>query len=200
MLNKLWVAMFSQTGSEIINLSRELGHWPNILLTDNRKFKAPDDMPETTSVLRMSSKGINEWLMGSTIDDELGDVWSNLRVGCLVTAHGYLRIIPGEVIDYIYETYHIRIINGHPALFSKYPELKGKDPQKRVAEGINKGLYKLMGSIVHEMSAEVDSGKVLVEVTQGVPKVPMTESEVFEVQYKLSHASWASYLKKQLEV
>jgi folate-dependent phosphoribosylglycinamide formyltransferase PurN len=51
----------------------------------------------------------------------------------IVTLHGWLRVIPAYVCE------RSRIYNGHPGLITKYPELKGKDPQVRAF--IKEGKY-----------------------------------------------------------
>jgi folate-dependent phosphoribosylglycinamide formyltransferase PurN len=48
--------------------------------------------------------------------------------------------------------------NGHPGLITYYPELKGKDPQKRAWENI--ASYTYIGSVIHDVTAEVDSGNI----------------------------------------
>ena len=40
--NMRWVAFFSQTGGEIINLSRELKNSPDVIITNNPKIETLD--------------------------------------------------------------------------------------------------------------------------------------------------------------
>src|SRR5690606_35479076 len=47
----------------------------------------------------------------------------------LITLHGCLKIIPSDFCNSPF------IINGHAGLITRYPELKGKDPQIRGYEG-----------------------------------------------------------------
>ena len=34
-MKKRWIAMFSQTGSEIAALAKHLGKWPDVIVTNN---------------------------------------------------------------------------------------------------------------------------------------------------------------------
>lgn len=72
----------------------------------------------------------------------------------LITLHGYLRILPANICN------RYTILNGHPGLITKYPELKGKDPQVRAWEG----KYPLIGSVVHKVTPGVDEGEVITSV------------------------------------
>ena len=71
----------------------------------------------------------------------------------IVTLHGWLRIVPPYVCE------RSKIYNGHPGLITKYPELKGKDPQEKA--------YKLkheeIGCVLHKVTAGVDEGKIILE-------------------------------------
>jgi len=66
-----------------------------------------------------------------------------------------LRIIPDDICK------HYEILNLHPGLITRYPELKGKDPQWRVFDMFN--LPSRVGCVIHRAVAEVDSGEVLME-------------------------------------
>ena len=71
----------------------------------------------------------------------------------LVTLHGWLNIIPEEICN------EYTIYNGHPGMITFYPELKGKDPVERAWEKID--TYHFVGSVVHKVVPEVDSGSIL---------------------------------------
>ena len=49
----------------------------------------------------------------------------------------------------------------HPAPIQLYRDLKGKDPQERLFEGIHEGRYLYIGNVIHEVIPEVDSGEIL---------------------------------------
>ena len=101
------------------------------------------------------------------------------QYGDLVTLNGWLRIVPPEICKMY------NLVNGHPGLITRYPELKGIDPQKRF--WTNKDKYEYYGSVVHEVTAEVDEGRVL---SFSEKKVDGTEEEPFEILKNTSLNAW----------
>lgn len=196
MSRRNWIALYSQTGGELIRLSKALGRYPDVVLTDSKK-PVPEELSANCTVLQMSAKAINAWLMKERKIN--GEPRKNVEPGSLITAHGYLRIIPAKVLEYLNRECEALIYNGHPGLITMYPELKGKDPQIRVAEGINSGKYSIVGSVVHVMVPEVDSGLVIHQVQQAIPKRPMTLQEVIDLQARLSFECWYAVLKELLK-
>lgn len=196
MSRRNWIALYSQTGGELIRLSKALGRYPDVVLTDSKR-PVPEELSANCTVLQMSAKAINAWLMKERKIN--GEPRKNVEPGSLITAHGYLRIIPAKVLEYLNRECEALIYNGHPGLITMYPELKGKDPQVRVAEGINSGKYSIVGSVVHVMVPEVDSGLVIQQVQQAIPKRPMTLQEVIDLQARLSFECWYAVLKELLK-
>lgn len=196
MSRRNWIALFSQTGGELTRLSKALGRYPDVVLTDSRK-PIPEELATNCTVFRLSARAINAWLMKERKIN--GEPRKNVELGSLITAHGYLHIIPAKVLKYLDRECEALVYNGHPGLITVYPELKGKDPQIRVAEGINSGKYSIVGSVVHVMVPEVDSGPVVQQVQQAVPKRPMTQQEVFDLQARLSFECWYAELKELLK-
>lgn len=143
-----WIAFFSQTGSEIVNLSKLLGRKPDLLVTNNfeEKIKFHPGVRELKVTIQSAR---HEMLM---------DYFRMQRMFnpdlTLITLHGYLRIIPEDICN------KYDILNGHPGLITKYPELKGKDPQVKTWEG----KYPILGSVVHKVTPGVDEGEVLSSV------------------------------------
>jgi folate-dependent phosphoribosylglycinamide formyltransferase PurN len=145
--NKKWVAMFSHTGNEIYNISRMIGRFPDRVITN----KTPGD------------KSINKKLISKTdvvyvkdrpdVQDYNRVLWSD----CVLTLHGWMRVLPKTVCKE-YEIYNL-----HPGLITKYPDLKGADPQRRVFECDYPEQYEHVGCVIHHVSPEVDSGKVVME-------------------------------------
>lgn len=143
-----WVAFFSQTGSEIVEISKALGRKPDLLVTNNFEEKIK------------FNPGIRQ--LGVTIQSARHDLLMNYFDYqslfhpdlTLITLHGYLRILPENICN------KYDILNGHPGLITRYPELKGKDPQIRAWEG----KYLLIGSIVHKVTPGVDEGEVISSV------------------------------------
>lgn len=168
-----WVALFSQTGSEIVELSKALGRKPDLLVTNNFEEK-----------IKFSS-GIRP--LGVTIQSARHDMLMDyLRrqslmapEQTLITLHGYLRIIPEDICT------KYNMLNGHPGLITQYPELKGKDPQVRAWEG----KYPIIGSVVHKVTPGVDEGEILNSVAY------TNRCESLEEMYgKLKQCSLESWL------
>ena len=144
-----WIAFFSQTGSEIVDLSKALGRKPNLIVTNNfeEKIKFNSDLRKLNVTIQ---SGRHDLLM---------TYFGYQRIfspsNTLITLHGYLRILPEDICT------KYRILNGHPALITHYPELKGKDPQIKTWEGN----YPLLGSVVHKVTPGVDEGEVISSVS-----------------------------------
>lgn len=72
----------------------------------------------------------------------------------LIVLTGFMRILSPSFLKE-----NVLAINIHPGLISKYPELKGKDPQKKALE---LGLP-TTGNTIHVVTEEIDSGEILAE-------------------------------------
>lgn len=143
--NKRWVAFFSHTGSEIYNLSKQIGRFPDRVVT-NRK---PEDNINKHLKNKVDIVYVSNRPEDSDYDRVIRDVDS------VVTLHGWMRIVPKKICKE-YEIYNL-----HPGLITKYPELKGADPQKRVANEPDESRYKKVGCVIHRVTHKVDEGKVL---------------------------------------
>ena len=84
------------------------------------------------------------------------------------------------------------IYNGHPGLITKYPELKGKDPQIKMM----KGEYNTMGCVLHEVTAGVDEGKVL--LSKEVSRKGLDEQDIFRILSNISQELWINFLNSKL--
>ena len=145
--NKKWVAFFSHTGNEIYNISKNIGRYPDRVITN----KQPGD------------NTINKKLLNKTDivyvkdrpDKEDYDrvIWAD----SIVTLHGWMRVLP-KMICKDYTVYNL-----HPGLITKYPELKGADPQRRVFECPDPDRYDRVGCVIHHVTPKVDDGKVIIE-------------------------------------
>lgn len=143
--NKRWAALFSHTGSEIVNISNIIGRDPDVIITNNTP----------------GSEQIHEGIRDNVYVQQkpsVEDYRNVLKDVDIVTLHGWMRIIPPKICR------EYKIYNLHPGLITLYPELKGADPQKRVANtGDEK--YKRVGCVIHEVISEVDAGEVLAEIS-----------------------------------
>jgi len=173
----LWIAFFSQTGSEIVELSREIKRVPNLILTNNF-----DDTKYHPGIKELGSK---------IIVDKHNRLMDYLRFNQypttpLITLHGYLRILPADICEK-YEIY-----NGHPGIITTYPDLKGKDPQVRAFEGN----YRWIGSVIHKVTAGVDEGPVV--DSSAIPNTVKTLDEMYSTLKRISLYCWIKFMWGQI--
>jgi len=180
-MKRPWVTLFSQTGSEIYKISKQLEHVPDIIITNKSKDKILEINPD------LFDEYLDRivWLPKKpTIEDYKKAIPQN----SLVTLHGWLRIIPPEVCD-LYEIYNL-----HPAPIhlEGYEIYKGKDPQVRIFE--DKAKYS--GNVIHKCIAELDAGEILAKNEFDVSGFDL------DMVFKLTHAKatelWCSFLKNRL--
>lgn len=179
MANK-WIAFFSQTGTEIVDIAKSLDRWPDKIITNSRPAK-----------LRKINKELLEreiiYLPNKPSVDDYNIV---LEDNALVTLHGWLRVMPPTICD------KYLIYNGHPGLITEYPELKGKDPQIRAFEGIQEGKYPVAGAVLHKVTAEVDEGRIISEERFNTFNLEL--DDLFHILRDRSLYMWIDFLKKVL--
>lgn len=176
-MDKRWVAIFSQTGSEIFNLSETFGRFPDSIISNTYE---------------MSERPIDPRLMGATKIRCMDHIRINETLRTLppsfVTLHGYLKILPSDICE------RHEIYNGHPGLITMYPELKGKDPQEKVWKNLTQ--YARIGSIVHKCVAEVDSGTI--KEVMSIPNHCRTRDEVYMALKSTSFKCWVNFLESRI--
>ena len=171
-----WIALFSQTGSEIYEVSKKLGRFPDHVITNKQTWDGINqDLVDHTVICYTDEK--------PTIDQYNGF----LREDAIITLNGWLRIVPPEVCD------KYKIYNGHPGLITEHPELKGKDPQEKA---FNLG-HENGGCVIHEVISEVDAGEILSEGS--IPIKGLTLDDVYVKLHKVSVQLWADFLKEKLQ-
>jgi len=175
MANK-WITFFSQTGAEIADLSENIGRWPDIIITNSR----PDHL--RTIDPRIVEYGYTEVPNKPTVSD----LDAVLQDNAVITLHGWLRIMP-EVICNKYLIY-----NGHPGLITKYPELKGKDPQVKA----HKLGHEVAGAVIHKVTAGVDEGRIIMEEYFNATQLDL--DDLFRILRDRSLYMWINFLKKVL--
>ena len=162
-----WIPFFSQTGNEIASII-ENGIEPVMIVT-NRTDTNYNEVLKKFNVLHFTE--FNELF-------KLKEFMSNN----IVTLHGFLRIIPEFMItDHMY--------NGHPGLITKYPFLKGKDPQVKA--------YNLKlpssGSVIHAVTPEVDSGEVILSKEVSIEGLSL--DSVFKILHDVSLDLWLQFFE-----
>jgi hypothetical protein len=158
-----WVAFFSQTGSEIVNISKAIDRWPDVFVTNRQNTRGINK--ELLSVVesgRTYPTGLNRYIILPPTPKEidylkvadilgysiLDEKW---RDEVLVTLHGYLRILPPDF------TKSSTIYNGHPGAIHIHPELKGLNPQKKAW----KENHIRVGCVIHKVIPELDDGPIV---------------------------------------
>ena len=173
-----WIAFFSQTGSEIVEVSKLLGRWPDCIVTNERPEHLRKIHPalENKHLVFVENKPSEEEL--SMVIGQYGNP--------LVTLHGWLRVMPPYICN------RFEIYNGHPGLITKYPELKGKDPQQKA---FDLGL-EYSGCVIHKVTEGVDEGKILLERKVYIKELEI--GELFTILHSISVSLWVEFLKNKL--
>jgi len=175
---KNWIALFSQTGSEIADLSEGIKREPDFVITNA-------NVDDVDSRVRVDFRINNEEAKTLNI---LEDLDFNIDK-TLITLNGWLRIVPAKKCD-MYNIY-----NGHPGLITKYPELKGKDPQQRAWDNIDN--YNEIGSVVHRVVKEVDAGEVICEEMIPTKYIGSLDA-TYDALRTTSFTAWYRFLKEHL--
>lgn len=174
-----WVTFFSQTGSEIYNISQALSKEPDVIIT-NKQINKIDTINQNLldrffeKIIFISKK--------PTVEEYRLVIPEN----SYITLHGYLRILPPEICNE-YEIYNL-----HPAPLKLYPDLKGFTPQERVYNEKRD----FSGNTIHKCIAEVDAGEILAENTLLVRGY--TLEQIFTETHKKATELWVDFLKKHL--
>lgn len=178
-VKRLWVTLFSQTGSEIYNISKTLNRVPDIIITNKSKEK----------ILDINQDLFHEYLEKIVWVSKKPTVLEYIEAippNALVTLHGWLRIIPPEICA-MYEIYNL-----HPAPLLRYPHLKGKDPQVKTFEE----KLEFSGNTIHKCIAELDAGPVLAQNLINIKD--NTLDEIFNKTHKAASELWVDFLKDKL--
>ena len=176
-----WIAFFSQTGSEIVELSKWLDRKPDLIVTNNfeEKIKFHPGVREL-GVTIMSAR--HDMIMNYFRNQVIYNVSETI-----ISLHGYLRILPADICEK-YEIY-----NGHPGAIDLFPELKGKDPQEKVWQENDK--YNIIGSVVHKCTAELDAGAILKAVH--LRNRNYSKEELYASLKMTSLSAWSFFLKEK---
>jgi folate-dependent phosphoribosylglycinamide formyltransferase PurN len=184
----IWKTFFSQSGSEIYEISKNIGRFPDAIIT-NKSFEEMDKInPDLLE--RCFDRFI--FLPKKPTAEEYREA---IRHTDIITLHGYLRILPPEICG------KFKIYNGHPGLITKFPELKGKDPQAKVWYKHFEKPYKLHGHVIHEVIPEVDAGKVVSEkefYSESIYKEFDSLNDYIVRLHKLAIENWVGFMRKSL--
>lgn len=183
-----WIVFGSQTFTEVNCIRKALNRDPDLIITNRTDLIGVND-----EILRGCKDRFVFIPKKPSWDDyrKVFKKYSDLFESCVITLNGYLRILLPEVCNFFAEK-GIACLNGHPGLLTKYPWLAGKDPQKRAYEA----KCPTAGSIIHEVIAEVDAGKLLAE--REISIEGMSLDEVYEALHQNSINLWIDYLRNIL--
>lgn len=178
-----WYSLFSHTGKETETVQKLMDEHLHLeaAITNNIDYNGP--LP---CVKLASGKRINEWLM------EPG----NVEPGSIITLNGYMRIVPAEVLDYL-ASINCKVYNIHPAPIWIYPDLKGKDPQERLWEGLQNGKYTYIGVAIHEVDPGVDTGKLMhwrMELPVGI----CTKDDLYDRLHLIGTEMWLEFFREEM--
>lgn len=179
-----WAAFFSQTGSEICNLSEQLGRYPDLVISDNINEQNFID----TRIELNCKKLLWRKYKGLSTEEKINYYRDRLAGYDVVTLHGWLNIVPAEICE------QFNMYNGHPGLINYYPELKGKDPQVRTWENITS--YTFIGSVIHRVTPGVDEGPVICDSKVKSNCVIGLDS-TFGILKQTSLDSWIDFFKNK---
>ena len=179
-------AFFSQTGSEILNIINSLGIVPEVIITN--RLKKDGTIKNVDKINKEIIERFGDRIKIIPVNPAVED-YEKILNSCgegLISLHGYLRILPPEVCE------KFSVVNLHPGLITKYPFLKGKDPQEKA---FNLGL-RTSGAVIHEVIAEVDSGEILDSVETSIEG--LTLDEVYEKLHKCSSELWIKFFREHI--
>jgi len=175
--NKIWIALFSQSGSELEAVSSRLGKTPDRVFTNNKNY----DLSSTPfpACVYMKSTDIFDRLRYMLIRPD----------HVIITLHGFLRILPPDICE-MFEIY-----NGHPGDIITYPELRGKDPQQKALDL----KHKTARAVIHRVTPTVDDGHIVATT----PLIPISDTlQDVNVLINLLKAdsvlAWEKLLKEKL--
>ena len=193
-----WVAFFSQTGSEIVNISKAIDKWPDVFVTNRQSTEGINkellSVVESTRVYPTGEKRyvtLLEWpkeidylnvadVLGYSILDEK---WQD---EVLITLHGYLRILPPDF------TKSSNIFNGHPGAIHIHPELKGLNPQKKAW----KENHIRVGCVIHKVIPELDDGPIVEKCL--INNNFETFIDLLDALHVASSKLWINFLNERL--
>lgn len=187
-MERKWYSLFSHTGSETkaLHLSEQVPMRLEAAITNNWDYSG-DLASLDTKLYRLASKEDINWMLKQphlVADDSL------------ITLNGYMGIVPADVLENLHSR-GCKVYNIHPAPIQQYPELRGKDPQERMYEGIQNHEYRFIGVVIHEVDAGVDTGKIVHWILQ-LADPCMTKDELYERLHDLGTEAWESFFRERM--
>ena len=176
-----WYSLFSHTGKETESIWRLFDGQLHLetAITNNNQYRGA--LPSVKAYL---PSVINEWLMSP----------GNAEPDSIITLNGYMRILPESVIEYLHSI-GCKVLNIHPAPIQLYPDLRGKDPQERLYDGIQSGKYAYIGVVIHDVDAGIDTGSI-VNWRVELADPSMTKEYLYEHLHEVGTEMWVEILEE----
>lgn len=178
-MTKKWICFFSQTGTEINNIRKKLKKDPDLIITNK-----PNLIGINKDLLKDCLNKII-FLPNKPTLNQYKKILSYYK-NCIITLHGYLRIIPDEICNN-YEIYNL-----HPGLITKYPQLKGYNPQEKA---FNMKLES-SGAVIHKVTPDLDSGEILDSIEINIKNFSL--DKIYENLHHISTDLWVKFLKNKI--
>lgn len=175
-----WIAVFSHTGREIVELSNAIGKKPDMVLTDNTSALSWDPHMHVNDFCIAIPFG------GKPVDSINRYLRAENNAKALITLHGYMRIIPADICE------ARTVYNGHPALINYFSDLAGKDPQEKTWDNI--ASYPFLGSVVHRVTRTVDDPTTVTDYAL-VNNTCTDKKELYNILRDTSLLAWKQFMR-----
>jgi len=182
--DKCWTACFSRTGYELYAIIKSLKIIPNQVICNQIPDSAKID--KNLKYL-LSDNKIDITYVSKAPPSEEYYLFLQPEQKHIITLHGWMRIVPPDICE------KFEIYNGHPGLITKYPELKGKDPQKRAFELE----HKQIGTVIHKVTPGVDEGEILASAS--INNSYLDEQSIFIALREVSVSLWSNFLSNKFK-
>lgn len=178
---KYWIPLFSHTGTEVAAVVRLIQDLtiPFAIFSNQTEYSKVD----------LNIASLTEFLPHPDIMEEIMNIAKSTDKEIVITLHGYMRIIPPEIIDLP----NVSIYNVHPGDIVKYPELRGKDPQSKALDlRLN-----TTGVVIHRVDEGIDTGQVISREVIAINEHSL-DSLIYELRL-LSISMWCGFLRNILD-
>ena len=182
-----WYRLFSHTGkeTEAIEASGVVGLPLDAAFTTNLQYKGP--LTKRCKLYTLADHADVNWLLKHP---------TMVADNSIITLNGYMGILPADVLENL-KVRKCKVYNIHPAPIQLYPELRGKDPQERLYEGIQKREYSYIGVVIHEVDTGVDTGKIVHWAIQMADHT-MTKEELYKCLHEMGTQAWKSFFVERM--
>ena len=177
---KSWFAFFSHTGTEIVNICKRLDIAPDCIITTQK----PSSKQINPELKKLAS--CIKYICNTPDANDYYNILNDCDGECICTLHGWMRIVPKSICK------DFKMYNLHPGLISKYPELKGKDPQKRV----DPERHTKIGVVIHTVTPVVDGGVIQAEAA--CHNVYSGEESITVRLHDMATSLWCDFFEKIL--